>query len=130
MAIKREVIEKIGLLPEMYFLYYEELDFCEHALRAGYTIWYQPKSLVWHKESMSVGKESIIKAYYQNRNRLLFIRRNTFGWTKLVAQLFFVGVSVPIGILRYLLKGQANFAVQIWKGLVWNFKHTSKSRSI
>jgi len=124
MAIKREVLDKIGVLPEMYFLYYEELDFCEHALRAGYAIWYQPQSLILHKESMSVGKSSIIKAYYQNRNRLLFIRRNIFGIKKLAAQFFFVGVSAPVRILKYLLSGQSNFALQIWKGLLWNFKHT------
>lgn len=126
MAIKRELLNKIGCLPEVFFLYYEELDFCEHAIRAGYTIWYQPQSLVLHKESMSVGKVSAIKIYYQNRNRLLFIGRNTFGLKKRVAQLFFIGISAPVGIFKYLLKGQSNFAFQIWKGLLWNFTHKNK----
>lgn len=123
MAIHKKVIDKIGMLPEMYFLYYEELDFSEHAQRAGFTIWYQPKSLVFHKESMSVGKLSIIKVYYQTRNRLLFIRRNTFGITGLISKLFFIMVSTPTAIIKYLIKNRRDFAIQVLKGLAWNFKY-------
>lgn len=123
MAIHRKVFDKIGLLPEMYFLYYEELDFSEHAQRAGFTIWCQPQSVVLHKESMSVGKMSSLKVYYQNRNRLLFIRRNIFGMKGFISRLFFVTVSVPAGIIKYSLKGKWNFAGKIWQGLVWNFKY-------
>jgi len=123
MAIRKRVFDKIGLLPEDYFLYYEELDFSEHAQRAGFTIWYQANSVVWHKESMSVGKASVIKVYYQNRNRLLFIRRNIFGLKGLVSRLFFVMVSVPVGLLKYALRGKWNFAGRVWAGLVWNIHY-------
>ncbi len=120
MAIHRKVFDKIGLLPEMYFLYYEELDFSEHAQRAGFTIWYQPASVILHKESMSVGKMSTIKVYYQNRNRLLFIRRNIFGIKGLISRLFFITISAPLAIIKYALKGNWLFAGKIWEGLVWN----------
>ncbi|MDQ2753542.1 MAG: glycosyltransferase family 2 protein [Bacteroidota bacterium] len=123
MAIHRKVFDKIGLLPEMYFLYYEELDFSEHAQRAGFAIWCQPKSVVFHKESMSVGKMSSLKVYYQNRNRLLFIRRNIFGMKGLISRLFFITISVPAGIIKYSLRGKWNLAFKIWQGLLWNFKY-------
>ena len=123
MAIHRKVFDKIGLLPEMYFLYYEELDFCEHALRAGFKIWYQPRSLVLHKESMSVGKASTIKVYYQNRNRLIFIRRNIFGISGLISQLFFVLIATPVTVVKYLIKKKPDFASQVLKALFWNLRH-------
>ena len=123
MAIHRKVFDKIGLLPEMYFLYYEELDFCEHALRAGFKIWYQPRSLVLHKESMSVGKASTIKVYYQNRNRLIFIRRNIFGISGLISLAFFVLIATPATLLKYLIKKRPDFAGQVLKALVWNLRH-------
>ncbi|BAU54890.1 glycosyltransferase family 2 protein [Mucilaginibacter gotjawali] len=126
MAIHRKVFEKIGLLPEMYFLYYEELDFSEHALRAGFQIWYQPGSLVLHKESMSVGKVSAIKVYYQNRNRLLFIRRNIFGLKGLISKIFFTFISFPLLLIRYLIKGNPAFAGEVWRGLVWNLNYKNK----
>lgn len=124
MAINRKVLEKIGPLPEMFFLYYEELDFCEHAQRAGFKIWYQPDSLVLHKESMSVGKGSLLKVYYQNRNRLLFIRRNISGIRGWVSRLFFVFVATPVIILKYQFKRRPDFAREVFKALVWNLRHT------
>lgn len=123
MAIHRKVFDKIGLLPEMYFLYYEELDFSEHAKRAGFAIWVQPQSIVFHKESMSVGKMSGLKVYYMNRNRLLFIRRNIFGVTGIFSRLFFILVSAPSAILKYILQGKWSFAGKICQGLLWNLKY-------
>ena len=126
MAIHRRVFYAIGLLPEMYFLYYEELDFCEHAQRDGFNIWYQPQSLVYHKESMSVGKISALKVYYQNRNRLLFIRRNVFGIIGWISRLFFTFVSAPAGIAKFILQRKPQFAREIWKGLLWNCRYKIK----
>lgn len=126
MAIHKKVFDKIGLLPEMYFLYYEELDFSEHALRAGFEIWFQPDSVVYHKESMSVGKLSTLKVYYQNRNRLLFIRRNVFGSKGLISIIFFILVAAPFGILKYIVSGKFNYANMILKGIWWNFLYKNK----
>jgi GT2 family glycosyltransferase len=126
MAIHRKVFDKIGLLPEVYFLYYEELDFSEHAQRAGFKIWFQPASLVLHKESMSVGKISIIKVYYQNRNRLLFIRRNIFGIKGYISRFFYSFVSVPVLMTRFLLKGRPDFSAEVWRGLIWNLHYKNK----
>ena len=48
MLVRREVFEDIGLMDEGYFLYYEEMDFCLRAARAGWKTWYEPKSRVIH----------------------------------------------------------------------------------
>ena len=48
MIIRREVFEKIGLLDEKYFMYFEEVDFCLAAKRAGFECWYVPASRVVH----------------------------------------------------------------------------------
>ena len=42
MLFKRDAIEKSGKMPEIYFLYYEELDWCASMYRNGYTLWYDP----------------------------------------------------------------------------------------
>lgn len=73
--IKREVFEKIGLLPENYFLYYEDTDFSVK-VQSKYKIWYEPKAVIYHKESVSTGKYSDNYQYYFVRNRLIFIRDN------------------------------------------------------
>lgn len=70
--IKKEVFKTIGFLDENYFLYWEDGDFSVRAKRAGFKIIYQPKAIVWHKNSGSSGAGSSLHDYYLTRNRLMF----------------------------------------------------------
>jgi GT2 family glycosyltransferase len=76
MLVRREVVDRIGYMPEVYFLYYEEIDWCMNMKRHGYELWYVPSSSIVHKESRTTGEDSPLKRYYMTRNRLLFARRN------------------------------------------------------
>ena len=46
MIVRREVFEAIGLIDEEYFMYFEEVDFCHRARRAGWPCWYVPSARV------------------------------------------------------------------------------------
>ncbi len=70
--IKKEVFKTIGLLDENYFLYWEDGDFSIRAKQAGFKIIYQPKAIIWHKNSGSSGAGSSLHDYYLTRNRLIF----------------------------------------------------------
>ncbi len=129
MMVPRAVIDKVGQMPDIFFLYYEELDWCESIKNQGYNIYVVPESRVYHKESKSVGKNSTLKTYYMTRNRLLFMRRNTKGLPKLSWILFFVLFSIPKNSLVYLLKGETDQLNAFWKGLLWNFRHKSNATS-
>lgn len=123
MLISQKVFENVGLMAELFFLYYEEIDFCERVKQAGFEIWFCGTSKVFHKESMSVGKESPLKMYYLTRNRLVFIRRNSKGLELVSALLFFMFISYPIGFLRLLFKGQFSLLWAFNKGVFWNLFH-------
>ncbi len=123
MMVKREVIEKIGLMAELYFLYYEELDFCERIKNAGYSIWYIAESVVFHKESMTVGRENSLKVYYMTRNRMLFLRRNKKPLMVALFVLYFTFIAVPKNGLTYILRGKLNLCIAFLKGYFWNFFH-------
>ena len=88
MMVKREVIEKIGMMPEVYFLYYEELDWSMQITRTGYQIWYEPACTIFHKESQSTGQYSPLRSYYIKRNRRLLVKRNYSGFSKHIALLY------------------------------------------
>jgi len=120
MMVKREVVEKVGMLPDLFFIYYEELDWSAHIRRAGYKIYYQPKGLIFHKESITMGKESAMKAYYHTRNRILFMRRNTKTYQFPVFVLFLSFVIIPRSILKYLFNGQFTHLKMFAKGVLWN----------
>ena len=90
MMVKREVIEKAGLMPECYFLYYEELDWSMMIRRAGYDIWFEPIVTVYHKESQTTGQQSPLRTYYITRNRLLFVKRNIPSATRILSYLYLI----------------------------------------
>ena len=101
MMIKREVIEKAGLMPECYFLYYEELDWSMMIRHAGYEIWYEPTCTVFHKESQTTGQNSPLRTYYITRNRLLFAQRNQQDMTKYITYLYLIGIVTIRDLLKY-----------------------------
>jgi N-acetylglucosaminyl-diphospho-decaprenol L-rhamnosyltransferase len=55
LLIRREVFDAVGLLDEGYFMYFEEVDFCLKAGRAGWPCWYAPASRVVHLVGQSSG---------------------------------------------------------------------------
>lgn len=88
LMVKREVIEKVGEMPEIFFLYYEEMDWCTQMTNAGYELWYEPRCTVFHKESQSTGQFSKLRTFYMTRNRLLYTRRNRKGAQRLLSILY------------------------------------------
>jgi GT2 family glycosyltransferase len=122
MMIRREAINKAGLMPENFFLYYEEMDWCEKIKRSGYQIWIEPKALIFHKESASVGQNSPLKEYYMTRSRLLFIRRNAPSLSKILFSFHFILLIMPRNLLGYLRDGRADLAKEFFKAVWWNLK--------
>ena len=106
MLIKREALEKVGLMPECYFLYYEELDWSMMFTRAGFEIWYDPACTVYHKESRATGLNSPLRTYYIVRNRLLLVKRNWRGASKYLTYAYLFGVVGMRDILKYALSGK------------------------
>ncbi|HEV7351125.1 glycosyltransferase family 2 protein [Telluribacter sp.] len=120
MLVSRALIEKTGLMDDAYFLYYEELDWCARARRDGFGVWYVAESEILHKESVSTGKQSPLKVYYQTRNRVLFLRRNYRSWQRLAGLAFFSCISIPKNTLTYLLKKRWDYLAAFWRGVTWN----------
>ena len=117
MFIKREAIEKVGLMPECYFLYYEELDWSMMFTRAGYQIWYEPKCTIYHKESQATGQNSPLRTYYITRNRLLLVRRNWKGLSKYLSYCYLTGLVAPRDILKFVFQGRMDLAKAVIKGI-------------
>lgn len=70
------VIEEVGLLPEEYFAYYEDMDYCARLTAAGYSLATTTRAEIYHKGSASSGGfESPIYTYYFSRNRWIFFRK-------------------------------------------------------
>lgn len=80
MIIRYEVIDTIGLMDETFFLYYEEVEYCWRAHRAGWECWYNPESKVVHLVGQSSGVTDNKRpkrrrpAYWFNSRRRFFTK--------------------------------------------------------
>ena len=72
--VKKEVLDKIGLLDERYFMYWEDTDWSYQGYREGYRSVYQPESIIWHKHGAS--SKPYFELYYLSRNRVFFMKKN------------------------------------------------------
>lgn len=117
MMVKREAIEKVGLMPECYFLYYEELDWSMMMTRAGYEIWYEPACTIYHKESQTTGQNSPLRTYYITRNRLLLVKRNIKGINKYLAYCYLLSCVAMRDILKYTVTGKSRHLRATLKGI-------------
>lgn len=116
MLVRRAAIEKAGEMPELYFLYYEELDWSERIREAGFGIVYNPRATVFHKESATTGQQSPLRSYYLTRNRLLYARRNRRGAVRSLSVLYQLGVALPKSVAAALLHGRRDLAAAALRG--------------
>ncbi|MVM34795.1 glycosyltransferase [Spirosoma sp. HMF4905] len=126
MLVSRDVLKRAGSLDDSFFLYYEELDWSARIRRAGFQIYYQPDALIYHRESMSVGKANAMKVYYHTRNRLWFMRRNVTGFSLLVFYLYYFCLALPKALIQYMLPWQPAYLKAVKDAIIWNLTHTTK----
>ncbi len=125
MMMRKKDIEKVGQMSELFFLYYEELDWAARFKKLGLQIHYVGNTTIFHKESVSTGKNSAFKTFYLFRNRLLYIRRNYRPVQYLIAAGFFTCISTPVHMIRHALKNEWGHFRAIYRALVWNLTHAS-----
>jgi GT2 family glycosyltransferase len=120
MMVRKEAIQKAGLMHENYFLYYEEMDWCERIKKAGYVVWINMQALIYHKESVSVGANSALKEYFMNRNRILFVRRNSPMLAKTAFWPYFLFIAFSKNIINYARQRQWGFVPVLLRSVLWN----------
>jgi len=123
MMVSRKVFDASGGMPEEFFLYYEEFDWCEQIKKLGFKIYYQPKALIYHKESMSTGKKSPLKTYYITRNRILFMRRNRKAGAFFAFCVYLCLFTIPKNSFSFLLRREFDHLKAFWKGIGWHFNN-------
>ena len=136
---RKDVISKVGLLDPVYFLYYEDTDFCYRVKKQGYRISYVPTAKLWHRGSSTIGRASQTYVYYLRRGRIRFILKAfpapwflvPFLWTVLLRTCIDALVCFPPfakvlskSRLKFLVKlsGRQNFRA-ILSAIAWNIKN-------
>lgn len=100
----------VGLLPEEYFLVWEETDWCQRAKQAGIHLAVCSEAVCYDKISTVIGK-GFLAQYYYTRNGLFFIRR--YKKDKMNRVLF----AALLRFIRRVVTGQWKQAGGVWKGI-------------
>lgn len=76
MFFKTHIINELGFIPEEYFLFYEETEWCYKAKKLGYRNLCLTNTYIYHKGSVSINKIGGLSDYLMKRNRVVFVKRN------------------------------------------------------
>ena len=117
MMVRRETLEKAGPMPEVYFLYYEELDWSVRIREQGRRIAYDPRCTVFHKESATTGQQSPLRSYCLTRNRLLFAWRNLRGGARLLSVAYQLCIAAPKNAVSALAHRRGDLAKAVCRGV-------------
>lgn len=122
--IKAGVLREVGMLEEKYFIYHEDVDLSLRIKRAGYSLWIEPASVIYHIAGMSQkaktkGKEGFVspKVHYLNaRNRIWTIRKytRTFEWPSVFIYQFLYMFTVSF---YFILRGRFGKLNAWWRGI-------------
>ncbi len=126
--IRKEVIDQVGLFDPRYFLYFEELDHCFNAKKAGWHVTYYPYTSVVHIGGESAKSDGNITSKgrqissLQIESELLYFRKN-YGLNTVILNVFLVSLADSLQILIDIVKLRrpqrciANFthSLLVWK---------------
>lgn len=122
--IKRSLFETVGCFDKSFFLYWEDTDLSWRAYKKNKSIYYSPKSIVYHHTSSSTGgSESPTFIYYVSRNRVLILIKNgsLFYAFKSFLQVFRDHVLYKVKDLYHSMKTKNNRKIAV-KNLKLGFK--------
>lgn len=118
MLLSNEVFERVGMMDEKYFVYYDDTDFMYRAYQNGFKVKLLPQLHVYHKVSaLTGGTESLFSIYYGTRNRIYFIGKNLTGLPYTISMLF----TITTRFIKYL-KFNKQQRKELIKGLDAGFK--------
>lgn len=125
--VSRKLYIDTGGYNPLFFLHAEEYDWQARAKKLGYKIMYTPHAKLWHKDSMTTGKESALNYYYDVRNPMLVILLHKspqffrkYFWLHFRKHI----LRTSLGFLKH---GKISLAFSKWRGLFsgiwWGMKN-------
>ena len=120
--VKKEVIKKVGLYDDIFYISYEDSDFSFRVKKMGFKIVYTPKAVCYHKIPLDKKMEKkrwLSRAYWAARNKIIFMRKHSKYFP-----LFVLLYPAWFCIYTYQAIRYLNFAalLNFYKGMINGFK--------
>ncbi|MEY2969798.1 MAG: hypothetical protein RLZZ599_171 [Bacteroidota bacterium] len=105
LAVRTKVFKEIGGLDPMLFAHMEEIDLCWRMQRAGYEVWVQPESTVYHLGGATLQMDSPKKTFLNFRNNLSILVKN-LPHASAMALVFIRLILDGIAGIKFVLEGK------------------------
>ena len=130
MLLRRKAIEEVGLFDEDFFIFFEETDLCFRFWLAGYSVMYEPKSVIYHlgggDTTSSNSYQHEKRAYLSFRNMICCYIKN-FG-TKNLITIFPIFLILLLSLsFYYCIALRFNLMKIILRSIFWNIKNIRKT---
>lgn len=123
MLFRKSALDTAGLFDEDFFIYFEETDLCHRLWLSGYTVVYEPESIVYHHEAVDTKRQftAYRTTYLSFRNRIYSFLKNLepLNAASVIVSLFMI---YSVLIVYYLIVLQPGQSIAIIAGIVWNIK--------
>ena len=114
---KRAVVEKIGVLDNRFFIYFEETEWCARALKAGFRIVHVPEAVMWHKVTRTARATTPRYLFLMARNRLLYLRCVGAGTTAMLAAVVDLLRTSASWLVRPRHRAMRGFSLTLVRGI-------------
>lgn len=130
MLVKKRVYSELGGYDTNYEIQCEEWDWQARAKKHGIKMFYTPFAKLWHKESMTIGKKSSLKGYYDTRNPiiLIYLHKNSKYFKRFILYHFWshvIKASIKAIILDFNLKKFFKIWLGFYDGCIFTIRKNS-----
>lgn len=124
MLLRKSALAKVGLFDEDFFIYFEETDLCHRLWLAGYTVMYEPASVIYHWEAIDTHKQmqefTITYLSFRNRISSFLINLEIMNTVKILSFLMVIYLGLMV---YYLAKLRPMISWAILLSIFWNVQH-------
>ena len=113
--INAKLFHEMGGFDNQFFAHMEEIDFCWRLKNAGYTVWYTPRSVVYHVGGGTLPQTSPFKTFLNYRNSLLMMYKNLSPRRRRTRILLIRMILDGISAMHSLLHGNISGFAAVWK---------------
>ncbi|MCB1333195.1 MAG: glycosyltransferase family 2 protein [Roseivivax sp.] len=106
LMVRAALFDRLGGFDPQFFVYFEEVDLCLRARRAGYRVWFESGSRAWHKGGGTTEGAKGFRLYLSLSSRLRYFRKNRAGLSHIAVQVLSFAVEPLARAARLLLRGQ------------------------
>jgi GT2 family glycosyltransferase len=131
MAIRRSVLDKVGMFDESAYAYFEDTDLCWRIWLAGFKVVFVPESRVLHAVGGTSSGRRVSGSimFHSYKNRIRSIVRNADGPTLLRIVPIHVVLCLCL-VPFFALRGDRDWAYGVAKAITWNGLHFGKTLSL